>query len=363
MKYVRGRVFDLLIIGGARDREKYPGGSVHRPEVVLLYREIQKWSGWTVQHWRDRRPQLTAADALYEQGFYRHTVMGGPHDSVPRERRFPHELFALFEEMQNTKEDAVPPYRVLRCLQILDVRLCVQYDIADLFFTLWNLLIQQMPESHLVDKLKDLFIIQLKDSVTCRKCYQQRSTDSDLLTISVPVSASRHHAKLPLEYALRKFFKTKELNGDHKRFCPKCGENTPSLKGMQLLSLPRTLTIHLKRLRHQKSTQIQKINRAVSFPPFLDLSDVLDADHLPDEDSAQSHYTYRLFAVVAHSGTASSGYYCAYINSSKDNKWYCFNDSSVCKVSWDDVKCTYGNTTFSWGVTACLLMYVKADLE
>ncbi|KAM4675141.1 ubl carboxyl-terminal hydrolase 18 isoform 2-T2 [Discoglossus pictus] len=289
--------------------------------------------------------------------------MGGPHDSVPRERRFPHELFALFEEMQNTKEDAVPPYRVLRCLQILDVRLCVQYDIADLFFTLWNLLIQQMPESHLVDKLKDLFIIQLKDSVTCRKCYQQRSTDSDLLTISVPVSASRHHAKLPLEYALRKFFKTKELNGDHKRFCPKCGENTPSLKGMQLLSLPRTLTIHLKRLRHQKSTQIQKINRAVSFPPFLDLSDVLDADHLPDEDSAQSHYTYRLFAVVAHSGTASSGYYCAYINSSKDNKWYCFNDSSVCKVSWDDVKCTYGNTTFSWGVTACLLMYVKADLE
>ncbi|MEE6477982.1 hypothetical protein FKM82_011694 [Ascaphus truei] len=154
-----------------------------------------------------------------------------------------------------------------------------------------------------------------------------------------------------------------ELSGENKSFCPQCREKTASLKGTRLLSQPRTLTIHLKRISLRKSSRLQKINRTLSFPPSLDLSEVLDPEHLPEQQQAQGPYKYRLFAVVAHSGTASFGHYCAYINSSKDQKWYCFNDSSVCKVSWDDVKCTFGNTSFHWGVTACLLVYVRAEAE
>lgn len=48
--------------------------------------------------------------------------------------------------------------------------------------------------------------------------------------------------------------------------------------------------------------------------------------------SSQAAWKYELFAVVAHSGSASCGHYCAYIRSLTECKWYCFNDSEVCQV-------------------------------
>lgn len=41
---------------------------------------------------------------------------------------------------------------------------------------------------------------------------------------------------------------------------------------------------------------------------------------------------YELFAVIAHMGMANFGHYCAYIRNSVDGKWFCFNDSNVCRV-------------------------------
>ncbi|KAM4748716.1 ubl carboxyl-terminal hydrolase 18 [Rhinophrynus dorsalis] len=287
--------------------------------------------------------------------------IGKANDNVPPERRFPYELLTLFEEMQNSKEDAVPPYRILCCLQILDVRLFGQDDVADLLYSLWNVLFQQMPHPQLAERLRALYTIKLQQYVTCEKCSYQRSSNSDVLTVTLPVTHSRYHRNLPLGRALWRFFKPQEVRGGSKSFCPKCEEDTAGLKVMRLLSLPQTLTIYLKRISQRKSSQVQKINRTLSFPPTLDLSEVLDVDQLPEQELPQSQYIYQLFAVVAHSGTATFGHYCTYINSCKDQKWYCFNDSSVCKVSWDDVKCTYGNTSFHWGVTACLLVYIQTD--
>ncbi|PIO28811.1 hypothetical protein AB205_0114130 [Aquarana catesbeiana] len=45
--------------------------------------------------------------------------IGDPDDNMPPDSRLPYELLALFEEMQNSKEDAVAPYRFLHYLQIL----------------------------------------------------------------------------------------------------------------------------------------------------------------------------------------------------------------------------------------------------
>ncbi|XP_039919371.1 ubl carboxyl-terminal hydrolase 18 isoform X3 [Hirundo rustica] len=70
-------------------------------------------------------------------------------------------------------------------------------------------------------------------------------------------------------------------------------------------------------------------------------------------------WQYELFAVVAHSGSTSCGHYCAYIRSLTERKWYCFNDSEVCQVSWDDIKCTYGHSNLCWSETAYLLFYMK----
>ncbi|XP_053318451.1 ubl carboxyl-terminal hydrolase 18 [Spea bombifrons] len=288
--------------------------------------------------------------------------IGEATDNVPLERSFPYELLALFEEMQDSEEDAVSPYRILSCLRTHKVRLFSPYDVAELFSTLVNLLLEQMPHPYLEEKLRNLYTIRLEESMTCLKCSNQRSSDTNLLTIHLQVYHSRYHRTMTLERGLRRFFKTKKASGGESWcICPKCGEDSKSVKDERLRSLPRTLTVDLKRIRQRKSSQLQKINRTLTFPPTLDLSEVLDPEHLPEQEYAQSQYIYNIFAVVAHSGTPNSGHFCTYIKSSKDQKWYCFNDSSVCRVSWDDVKCAYGNTIFHWGVTACLLIYIQSD--
>ncbi|OCT58209.1 ubl carboxyl-terminal hydrolase 18 [Xenopus laevis] len=287
--------------------------------------------------------------------------IGRPNHKIPAEKRLPYQLLALFEEMQNSKEDAVAPYGFIHCLQTLDIRLCEQHDAADLLFVLWNLLLHQMPHPHLAKRLRALYGIKLKEYTTCHKCSHEKSSDLEVLTIPLPVPYSKYHRTLPLQRALWRFFKPHETSEENKSFCPKCEENTAGQRVLRFLSLPQTLTIHLKRISKRKSTHLEKINRTLSFPSSLDLSDVLDQEQFPEQEHAQSEFKYRLFAVIAHSGTASFGYYCAYVNSSKDQKWYSFNDSSICKVSWDDVKCTYGNMDFHFGATACLLVYIQGE--
>ncbi|OCT86156.1 hypothetical protein XELAEV_18019850mg [Xenopus laevis] len=243
--------------------------------------------------------------------------IGRPNDNIPAERRLPYQLLALFEEMQKSKEDAVAPYGFLRCLQILDIRLFEQHDAADLLFALWNLLLQQMPHPHLAKRLRTLYSIKLKEFMTCHKCSHEKSSDMEVLTIPLPVPHSKYHGTLPLQRALWRFFKPQEIREENKSFCPKCEETTAGQRVLRFLCLPQTLTIHLKRISTRKSNQLQKINRTLSFPSTLDLSDVLDQEQFPEQEHAQ--------------------------------------------VSWDDVKCTYGNMDFHFGATACLLVYTQGD--
>lgn len=285
--------------------------------------------------------------------------IGAPGDNLPAEKRLPYELLALFEEMQSSKEDAVPPYRVLRCLQMLQMTVLGQIDVADVFSSFWNHLLKNMPDPHLEDELRSLYSIPLEERLTCQRCHHQRSDRCDLLSIPLVVSHSKYHRKLTLERALWRYFRFQELYED-ENFCPKCGKNCRASKVMHLRSLPRTLTINLRRLC-RKSSDVQKINRTFSFPPALDLLQILSPEQLPGDE--RQTYNYRLFAVIAHSGTATFGHFSSYISSCRDRRWYFFNDSCVCKVSWDDVKCTYGNTAFHWGATASLLIYVHSDVE
>lgn len=43
-------------------------------------------------------------------------------------------------------------------------------------------------------------------------------------------------------------------------------------------------------------------------------------------------YTYELFAIMIHSGSASGGHYYAYIKEFENNEWFCFNDQTVSPV-------------------------------
>lgn len=276
-----------------------------------------------------------------------------------KSRNVPYQMLLLLEEMQCGKQKAVFPIALARCLSVHRVKLFVQHDAAQLFLTVWNLIKKQMKKPELVEELSNLYTICVQEHLACQKCSLETKRNSSMLTLPLPVLDSNSHRLKTLEDCLQYFFSPEELTHHNMCFCEQCGRRTPFLQSMKLVRLPQTLTIHLKRFCFEKSANVHKLSHYLPFPQDLDFNAVLTENQCEADDDEKAGWKYELFAVVAHSGSSSCGHYCAYIRSLTEHKWYCFNDSEVCQVLWDDVKCTYGHSSLHWGETAYLLIYMK----
>ncbi|XP_076039758.1 ubiquitin carboxyl-terminal hydrolase 47-like isoform X2 [Oratosquilla oratoria] len=81
-------------------------------------------------------------------------------------------------------------------------------------------------------------------------------------------------------------------------------------------------------------------------------------------------FVYDLFSIMVHSGSASGGHYYAYIKDLTTGEWYCFNDQSVSRITYDDIRKTYGGgssrgyySNWSSSANAYMLMYRQIDKE
>ncbi|NWY57240.1 UBP18 hydrolase, partial [Chionis minor] len=263
-------------------------------------------------------------------------------------RNVPYQMLLLLENMQCGKQKAVSPVALAQCLSGHRVKLFVQHDAVQLLLTLWNLIKQQMKKPELVEELNYLYTICVQEHLTCQKCSLETKRNSSLLTLPLPVLDSNSHMLKNLEDSLQCFFRPEELTDLNMCFCEQCGRRMPFLKSMKLVHLPQTLTIHLKRFRFEKPTDVHKLSHCLPFPQDLDFNAVLTENQCQADDNEKAAWQYELFAVVAHSGSTSCGHYCAYVRSLTECKWYCFNDSEVHQVTWDDVKCTYGHSKLHW---------------
>ncbi|XP_046413365.1 ubiquitin carboxyl-terminal hydrolase 47 isoform X1 [Neodiprion fabricii] len=80
-------------------------------------------------------------------------------------------------------------------------------------------------------------------------------------------------------------------------------------------------------------------------------------------------YQYELFSIMIHSGSASGGHYYAYIKDLMTQEWFCFNDQSVTRITYDDIQKTYGggptrayySGAYSSSTNAYMLMYRQID--
>ncbi|XP_013375720.1 PREDICTED: ubl carboxyl-terminal hydrolase 18 isoform X2 [Chinchilla lanigera] len=250
-----------------------------------------------------------------------------PKVSEEQRRSVPFQLLLLLEKMQDGRQRAVRPTELASCLQKNNVPLFVQHDAAQLYLTVWNLIKDQITDVDLAERLQDLYTIRVKET---------------------------------LEDALRHFFQSRELCKKSKCFCQNCGQKTHRKQALKLTRLPQTLTIHLMRFSI-KNSRTEKVCHSLYFPESLDFSQVLPSEQHTGEAEEQDEGQYELFAVIAHTGMADFGHYCAYIRNPVDGKWFCFNDSHVCWVSWKDIQCTYGNHNYRWQETAYLLVYMKME--
>ncbi|XP_012587690.1 PREDICTED: ubl carboxyl-terminal hydrolase 18 isoform X3 [Condylura cristata] len=227
-----------------------------------------------------------------------------PREEEEQKHSVPVQLLLLMERMQDSRQKAVRPVELAYCLRKCNVPLSVQHDAAYLYLTILNLIKDQITDADLVERLQRLYGIQMKESLICLECNKESSQYSNMFTLPLSLFDLDCKPLKTLEDAFRYFLQPKELIGESKFFCENCGRKTS---------------------RKQAGGQ------------------------------------YELFAVIAHVGMADFGHYCAYIQNSGNGEWFCFNDSNVCWVSWEDIRCTYGSCHYRWQETAYILVYSKTE--
>ncbi|XP_044731770.1 ubiquitin carboxyl-terminal hydrolase 47 isoform X2 [Chrysoperla carnea] len=121
-------------------------------------------------------------------------------------------------------------------------------------------------------------------------------------------------------------------------------------------------------------------NLDIDYPDYdegIDVSEGTSNNHQENEKNKRhaaepGPYMYELFSIMIHSGSASGGHYYAYIKDFKKGEWFCFNDQSVTKITYDDIRKTYGggghmrgyySGAFSSSTNAYMLMYRQIDKE
>ncbi|XP_068515567.1 ubiquitin carboxyl-terminal hydrolase 2 isoform X1 [Anas acuta] len=178
-------------------------------------------------------------------------------------------------------------------------------------------------------RVSDLFVGQLKSSLTCSECGYCSTAFDPFWDLSLPIP-KKGYGEVTLMDCLRLFTKEDILDGDEKPTCCRCKARTRCTKKFSIQKFPKILVLHLKRFSEAR-IRASKLTTFVNFQlKDLDLR----------EFAAQScnHAVYNLYAVSNHSGTTMGGHYTAYCKSPVSGEWHSFNDSRVTPMSSSHVR-------------------------
>ncbi|XP_029030372.1 ubiquitin carboxyl-terminal hydrolase 2-like [Betta splendens] len=189
---------------------------------------------------------------------------------------------------------------------------------------MWNMYLQREDS-----KVVDLFVGQLKSSLTCTDCGFRSTVFDPFWDLSVPI-AQKNSGGVTLKDCLRLFTKEDVLDGDERPTCNKCKARKKCTKTFSIQKFPQILVIHLKRFS-DSNARASKLSTYVNFP----LKE-LDLREFASESSERA--VYNLYAVSNHSGSALGGHYTAYCKNPALGEWYSYNDSRVSPMSSSQVR-------------------------
>ncbi|TTO95311.1 Ubiquitin carboxyl-terminal hydrolase 2 [Bagarius yarrelli] len=178
-------------------------------------------------------------------------------------------------------------------------------------------------------KIVDLFVGQLKSSLTCTECGYCSTVFDPFWDLSLPIS-KKGYGEVSLMDCMRLFTKEDVLDGDEKPTCYRCKARRKCTKKFTIQKFPKILVLHLKRFSEAR-VRSSKLSTFVNFP----LKE-LDLREFASERSSST--VYNLYAVSNHSGTTMGGHYTAYCCNPDSGEWYTFNDSRVTPMSSSQVR-------------------------
>ncbi|NXV64192.1 UBP2 hydrolase, partial [Molothrus ater] len=178
-------------------------------------------------------------------------------------------------------------------------------------------------------RISDLFVGQLKSSLTCSECGYCSTAFDPFWDLSLPIP-KKGYGEVTLMDCLRLFTKEDVLDGDEKPTCCRCKARTRCTKKFSIQKFPKILVLHLKRFSESR-IRSSKLTTFVNFP-------LKDLDLREFASQSCNHAVYNLYAVSNHSGTTMGGHYTAYCKSPVSSEWHTFNDSRVTPMSSSHVR-------------------------
>jgi hypothetical protein len=195
----------------------------------------------------------------------------------------------------------------------------------------WEIPLTQDPESPLpkdqkvkVKSLEDLLSKCMKSKmkgVRCKQCYDEFEKRMETIRADAGKKGTQQ-AKEAADTEIKKLIKK--------------SENKTTSEWRRLCSLPEVLILHFGRFKRVKNTktkkyEITKDETRVTFEETLDV-----APFLEPRMSFGSSTTYRLVAIISHSGELNQGHYVSEVYSG--GCWYTVNDQKVSQTTFDDIK-------------------------
>ncbi|KAJ7304976.1 hypothetical protein JRQ81_010704 [Phrynocephalus forsythii] len=178
-------------------------------------------------------------------------------------------------------------------------------------------------------RIGDLFVGQLKSSLTCSACGHCSTAFDPFWDLSLPI-AKKCYGEVNLIDCMRLFTKEDILDGDEKPTCCHCKARTKCTKKFSIQRFPKILVLHLKRFSEARMRS-SKLTAFVNFP-------LKDLDLREFASHSCNHAVYNLYAVSNHSGTTMGGHYTAYCKNPISGEWHAFNDSRVTPLSSSHVR-------------------------
>ncbi|XP_054611860.1 ubiquitin carboxyl-terminal hydrolase 2-like [Dunckerocampus dactyliophorus] len=178
-------------------------------------------------------------------------------------------------------------------------------------------------------KVVDLFVGQLKSSLTCTVCGFRSTVFEPFWDLSIPI-APRISGEVTLRDCLRVFTKEDVLDGDERPTCNKCKARRKCTKRFSIQKFPQILVLHLKRFS-DSNIRASKLSTYVNFPlKELDLREFAS--------ESGERVMYNLYAVSNHWGNTLGGHYTAYCKNATVGEWYSYNDCRVSPMSSSQVR-------------------------
>lgn len=243
---------------------------------------------------------------------FRRAVYHMPVDQTETES-IPLALQRVFYHLQYDK-DAVSTKELLESFGWGVDEFNTQHDVQEFNCTLSACLERKMKNTPAEGTFSRLFEGTMVNFIKCDNVDYTSSREEKFLDLQLNVKG------LSCLYdSFDKYVEVETLTGDNQYDAETYGKQDAK-KGIQFLSFPPVLQLQLKRFEYNFQTDsMHKVNDHFTFPAKLDLNRYM---------AKPADYTYTLFSILVHTGSANAGHYFAFLRPDC-GQWLKFDDEVV----------------------------------